>query len=78
VDPTKIGGEFSKVIEDEVLGTNTEILVRLNHLYAFRNENEEFLSDHKSKLKKNVGNITESTEFYFEFDVRGDDEIQKL
>ena len=52
--------------------------MRLNHLYAFRNENEEFLSDHKSKLKKNVGNITESTEFYFEFDVRGDDEIQQL
>lgn len=52
--------------------------MRLNHLYAFRNENEEYLSDHKSKLKKNVGNITESTEFYFEFDVRGDDEIQQL
>jgi len=31
VDPSKLGGEFSKVVEDEIIGTNCELKVRLNH-----------------------------------------------
>ena len=29
VDPSKLGGEFSKIVEDEVIGTNCNIEVLL-------------------------------------------------
>jgi len=35
VEPNNLGSEFSKILSDEVLGTNTEIIIRLNHRFKF-------------------------------------------
>jgi hypothetical protein len=37
----------------------------------FRNEEEKLLSNNGSVLKKFVGNISEHSDLYFEFDMRG-------
>ena len=43
----------------------------------FRKEDIKDLSMNGSILKRNEGNITEQTDLYFEFDMRGDDEIKQ-
>jgi len=36
VDPSKLGGEFNKVVEDEIIGIDCEIKIRLNMMFRFR------------------------------------------
>ena len=43
VDPDKIGTEFSKVINEEVLGTNAKLKIRMNRLFKFRKEDPKML-----------------------------------
>lgn len=38
VDPDKIGTEFSKIINEEILGTNAKLKIRMNRLFKFRGE----------------------------------------
>ena len=38
VDPTRLGTEFAKVIDDELLCTSCTLKIRLNRLFKFRYE----------------------------------------
>ena len=53
------------------------IKVRLNKMFKFRKEDKKDLSENNTVVIKKVGNITESSDYYFEFDIRGEDEINQ-
>jgi len=45
-------------------------------MFRFRKEDKKDLSDNDTLLVKKIGNISDSSDYYFEFDVRGEDEIK--
>ena len=77
VDPEKISSDFSFIIEDEILGTNAKLTVRLNKLYKFINENKRFIKDNGCLYEKEIGNFGVSTEFTMEFEIKSTEELQK-
>jgi hypothetical protein len=54
VDPSKIGTEFSKIIEDEIIGTSAVATIRLNQTFKFRNTDV-------SEIKETIGNFNSDT-----------------
>lgn len=58
VDPNNLGTEFSKIISDEIIGTNTEIVTRLNHRFKFVGTKDTLTTDHGRLLKDKIGNFT--------------------
>jgi|JI6StandDraft_1071083.scaffolds.fasta_scaffold01508_23 hypothetical protein len=69
VDPTKLGTEFSKVISDETLGANCDVLIRLNKRFKFRGVDAKLLSDHDRIFKDKLGNFSADTELTYAFDL---------
>jgi hypothetical protein len=69
VDPTKLGTEFSKIISNEVLGVDSEVVILLNKRFKFRGVQSSLLSDHDRVLKDQLGNFSADTELTYSFDV---------
>ena len=69
VDPTKLGTEFSKVISDETLGANCDVLIRLNKRFKFRGVDAKLLSEHDRIFKDKLGNFSADTELTYAFDL---------
>lgn len=78
VDPKDITNDFANILKNEVLGTNTNIKLRLHRAFKFRNEDEKDLSAQASLCVKNVGNVTKATELTFEYANRADEECMEL
>lgn len=76
VDPNNLGSEFSKILSDEVLGTSTEVVIRLNHRFKFVGTKDTLTTDHGRLLKDNLGNFTEETEVSYQFDIITEEENQ--
>ena len=67
VDPVKIGTEFSKIINEVILGSNAEVTVRLNKRFILKNVDKSLLSEKNTVLKQDLGNFSTDTELAFEF-----------
>lgn len=67
VDPTKIGTEFSKIINEQILGSNAELIVRLNTRFIFNNVDKKLLSEKNNVMKQKLGNFGTDTEITFQF-----------
>jgi hypothetical protein len=62
VDPNKISSDFKFILEDEILGTNAKLLVRLNKAFKFVYEDQKFLKENGCLFEKEIGNFGVSTE----------------
>lgn len=76
VDPEKISSDFKFILEDEVLGTNAKLILRLNRAYKFINEDKKFLKENGCLYEKDIGNFGVSTEFTMEFEVKTQEELK--
>ncbi|WAR09396.1 CPAS1-like protein [Mya arenaria] len=65
VDPLKLTQEFSSILANKVIATNvTATMIIHKELFFFYDETEE------SKVVRNIGNVTASTEITFEYGMR--------
>ncbi|XP_062566658.1 circularly permutated Ras protein 1-like [Saccostrea cucullata] len=65
VDPLKLTQEFSTILADQIIATNVVATCHLHKRLFFYYEETE-----ASKVVRNVGNVTASTEVTFEYGVR--------
>lgn len=73
VNPDALGSEFSKVVSDEVVGTDADLVLRLNHRFKFKEARKELLADHERLLRDKLGNFTSETELAYHFDIITED-----
>jgi hypothetical protein len=67
VTPENIIGQFSDLVESNIIGVDTNLEVILPNILKFRNENCEKLENFESKYKNHIGNIKNNMIDYFEF-----------
>jgi hypothetical protein len=75
VKPTEILTQFSNLLTSEVIATNVKISVKLHKLMSFRNESLFSLKHDGSTLVKDIGNVTDETETYFEYCFKPSEDI---
>ncbi len=61
-----------------VVATNVVLKVKLHKGLEFRNENALALSEDKSLMVKELGNVTEETEITFEYRLKPMKELLKM
>jgi hypothetical protein len=77
VKPSEILNEFSNLLSNEVIATNVKVKVKLHKTLQFRNENTAFLKYDGSTLEREVGNATNQTELYVEYNMKKSEDIAK-
>jgi len=61
-----------------VIATNVITKIKLHKGLEFRNENPDLLSEDKSRMVKDLGNVTEETEITFEYRLKAIRELVKM
>ena len=77
VKPSEILDQFSNLLTTEVIATNVKISVKLHKMMSFRNESPLSLKHEGSTLVKEIGNATNETETYIEYNFKSSEEIVK-
>lgn len=77
VKPSEILGQFSNLLTTEVIATNVKISVKLHKMLSFRNESDFALKHDGSTLVKDIGNATNETETYIEYNFKPSKDIVK-
>jgi len=67
VNPLELTKNFANILSTPVIATNVITKVKLHKGLEFRNENAINLSEDKSLLVRDLGNVTEETEITFEY-----------
>jgi len=67
VTPDKIIEQFSGLVENNIIGVDTNLEIILPNILKFRNENNKNLENFESKYKNLIGNIRSNMIDYFEF-----------
>jgi hypothetical protein len=75
VDPKNLIDNFSNILNLPVLATNVQLKVKLHKGIEFRNEDAASLSEDKTILARDLGNVNEDTEVTFEYKMKS---IKKL
>ena len=75
VDPKNLIDNFSNILNLPVLATNVQLKVKLHKGLQFRNEDDANLSEDKTILARDLGNVNEDTEVTFEYKMKS---IKKL
>jgi hypothetical protein len=75
VDPKNLIDNFSNILNLPVLATNVQLKVKLHKGLEFRNEDAASLSEDKTILARDLGNVNEDTEVTFEYKMKS---IKKL
>lgn len=84
IKPKHIAKDFGKALTGELIGTEAKLRLQLHPALAFRNENQNFIvkgldiEQRNSILKKDLGNVTLSTEETFEFRFKSKAELMVL
>lgn len=78
VNPQDISKDFSNILNDEIVGTDVKLLIRLHKGLKFRNEDALFLAEDGSFYQKEIGNATSNIELTFEYELKPDDKLQQL
>ena len=78
VNPTQLTQNFSNILSLPVIATNVVTKVKLHKGLEFRNEDPTNLSEDKSLLVKELGNVTEETEMTFEYRLKPIKELVKM
>ena len=61
-----------------ILATNVELKVKIHKGLEFRNEDPYNLTDNKTILARDLGNVTEDTEVTFEYKLKSINELVKM
>ena len=78
VDPVQLTSNFSNILSEPVIASNVVTKVKLHKGLQFRNEIEANMSEDRSLLVKDLGNVTESSEITFEYTLKNISEIAKM
>jgi hypothetical protein len=66
------------VLNIQVLATQVSLKVKLHKCVEFRNEEENLLSNDKTVLTKDIGNVTRDTEVTFEYRMKPVKELLEM
>ena len=78
VNPLQLAQNFANILSLPVIATNVTLKVKLHKGLEFRNEDPLSLSEDKSLLVKELGNVTEETEITFEYRLKPMKELLKM
>jgi hypothetical protein len=78
VDPKDLIGNFSNILSIQTIATNVTVKVKLHKGLEFRNQDPINLSDDKTILARNLGNVNEETEVTFEYRMKSVKELIKM
>jgi hypothetical protein len=78
VDPKDLIGNFSNILGIQTIATNVTVKVKLHKGLEFRNQDPVNLSDDKTILARNLGNVNEETEVTFEYRMKSVKELIKM
>ena len=78
VDPIQLTQNFANILQLPVIATNVTVKVKLHKGLEFRNEDPLSLSEDKSLMAKELGNVTEETEITFEYRLKPIKELVKM
>lgn len=78
VDPKDLIGNFSNILGIQTIATNVTVKVKLHKGLEFRNQDPINLSDDKTILARNLGNVNEETEVTFEYRMKSVKELIKM
>lgn len=78
VNPIQLTQNFANILSLPVIATNVVLKVKLHKGLEFRNEDAIVLSEDKSLLFKELGNVTEETEVTFEYRLKPMNELLKM
>ena len=67
VNPVELTKNFANILSQPIIASNVLVKIKLHKGLQFRNEQVENLSEDKSLLVREVGNVTEDTEMTFEY-----------
>lgn len=70
VDPVQLTTNFANILAQPIIASNVVAKVKLHKGLQFRNEDAANLSEDKSLLVRDVGNVTEDTEITFEYTLK--------
>lgn len=75
VDPKNLIDNFSNILALPTIATNVQLKVKLHKGLEFRNEEPQNLSEDKTILARDLGNVNEETEITFEYKMKS---VKKL
>ena len=78
VDPASLTKNFANMLSDPIIATNVVTKVKLHKGLQFRNEVDQNLSEDRSLLVKDIGNVTADYEITFEYTLKAISELVKM
>lgn len=78
VNPTSLTQNFANILALPVIATNVVTKVKLHKGLEFRNEDPANLSEDKSIMVRQLGNVTEETEITFEYRLKPIKDLVKM
>lgn len=78
IEPDELKNNFANMLKKEIIATKVVTKVKLHKALEFRNEDQSSLSEDRSLLTRDVGNVTEDSEITFEYKVKSSEELAKL
>jgi chemotaxis protein CheY-P-specific phosphatase CheC len=78
VDPKDLINNFSNMLSVQTLATNVTLKVKLHKGLEFRNQDPINLSEDKTILARQLGNVNEETEVTFEYRMKSVKELLKM
>ena len=76
VNMNNIATEFANILETPVIATQVSALIKIHKGLIFRYQDDYLLDS--STLKRDLGNVTDGSEFTFEYSVRPFSELESL
>ena len=78
VDPVSLTTNFANILSQPIIASNVMTKVKLHKGLQFRNEVEARLSQDKTLLVREIGNVTETCEITFEYTLKNISELAKM
>ena len=78
VDPIQLTQNFSNILKLPVIATNVIAKIKLHKGLEFRNEDLANISEDKSLMARDLGNVTDETEFTFEYRLKSIKDLIKM
>ena len=78
INPVDLTKNFANFLTQPIIASNVVTRVKLHKGLQFRNEAVQSLSEDKSLLVREVGNVTETTELTFEYTLKPINELAQM
>jgi hypothetical protein len=78
VDPSELQKNFGAFLSRQVIATKVQLKVKLHKGLEFRNEDAVNLSEDKTILARELGNVNEETEVTFEYKMKSVKKLLKM